>query len=407
MTTTPNLGMTLPVVGSDTNVWGGYLNSDLTILDNIFPTAGNGTSVGLNIGTGKTLTVAGTLNATGTVTLPTDTTFNNPTTYTISSISGTGGVGGFATATFTPNDLIPVGTVITITGTTSYNGPQTVVSSSVGTTNATLTFSSSASASESGYFTFPLTIVSTTGGQTLYTKTLQDPVLNGSVTGTYSLGGTPTLTGALTSTANITFKKQAPILALNTSSLTYGYRFWAQINDGTPGSDNGLAFQQYSSTWRTVMTINPNLGVTVGSPTGGDKGPGTINAQGLYINGGLVPLNNTYKSNATAMAVNSTLTFNHGLGVVPEFVVYTLTCTSADAGYAVNDQIQIPVSYAGILNNLSYGYTTEVSATYIKFKIVNGVGPMIVVNKNTTGSTAGDLTGLAINKWTLVVQAYV
>jgi microcystin-dependent protein len=56
---TPNLGLTEPEVNVSTG-WGGTLNTNLTIIDNIFPAAGNGTSVGINVGTGKVLTAGGT-----------------------------------------------------------------------------------------------------------------------------------------------------------------------------------------------------------------------------------------------------------------------------------------------------------------------------------------------------------
>ena len=62
---TTNLNLTKPTVGGDTNVWGGYINSNSDALDGIFANAGNGTSVGLNVGSGKTLTVAGTLTSSG------------------------------------------------------------------------------------------------------------------------------------------------------------------------------------------------------------------------------------------------------------------------------------------------------------------------------------------------------
>jgi hypothetical protein len=306
---TAHLNLTKPEIGASRDSWGTKLNADMDALDGIFASGGNGTSVGLHIGSGKTLTVSGSIVVTGTATgLSTPSGTETLTNKTISGSSNSitnVSIEGSTTGTlpFTRGGTGVTGTPAAgqlLIGTGSGFSLGTLTAgSNITISNSAGGISISSTASGGGGGTVTLVQLSTgTTGLTTSGSTLQG--ITGA--GTFTLGGTLAITnggtGATSASAARTSLGLGTIATQNSNGVTItggtvtGITDLAIADGGTGASTAAAALAALGALplagGQTSGNILIGQGSTITPGAGGDTTTGGV----LAVNGSMHLSNN-------------------------------------------------------------------------------------------------------------------
>jgi hypothetical protein len=137
-------------------------------------------------------------------------------------------------------------------------------------------------------------------------------------------------------------------------------------------------------------------GVVVGTPTGGDKGAGTVNATTVYQNG--ATLDTTYAkryvlADTTCPAgVITSIPHTLGADALNASWTFLIVCQSADAGYSPGDvavTTQLEVQDSGSGENIQTFFAYPDASNMV---ILGGGRMYYARNKSTAGYTVLDAT---------------
>lgn len=168
-----------------------------------------------------------------------------------------------------------------------------------------------------------------------------------------------------------------PLATVDGTAGTPGFLF---ENDQDTGRFLVGANQMCDTTGGTCrLTIGP--GVQVGSPTGGDQGPGTVNATNLYING--VAINNGIQSSANATWTVTTSGCTTAVTVQFNKSANTVTARVPEIACATVSGSPSTLTATGTYPS---GYAPSVNQQFATQMTLNGTGTAATFRVFTTGS---------------------
>lgn len=350
---TTNLNLTKPEVGASRDSWGAKLNSALDSVDSVFNAGGNGTSVGLNVGSGKTLNVTGTVSGGVIATVSGTQTLTGKTisgaSNTITNVSLTSGVTG----------TLPVSSGGTgVTSTPASN--QLLVGNGSGYSLATLTAGSNVSITNSGG---ALTI-SSSAAPSGVTAVANGGTGLSSIPGNNQLlvgNGSAYALSTLTAGTNISITNSGGVLTINNTATSNPGTITGVTGTGTA---SGLTLSGSGTTGSVTLTLSGTVTAAAGSLTGSTLNS-TVTGSSLTSVGTLGSL--SVSGTATVGTLSAT---NIGANTLTG----AMTASTTNAGLYLNTSSTTPGA-----GNTTVGGVFIADST-------SGVGPSLYISRGS-GST--------------------
>ena len=234
-TTTTNISLTKPEVGASTDSWGTKINTDLDTIDAIFKADGTGTSVGLNVGSGKTLKVAGSTDFAGNITF---TGTGNRITGDFSNAS-VANIVSFQTSTSNSATIVqalPSGTNLN-GGFRGYNNADPTNAAWIGISTPSGTSAALISGITGTGTYLPMTFL-TGGSERMRVDTSGNVVVTSPAGLGYGTGSGGTVTQATSKSTTVTLNKPTGSITMNNAALAAGTSVWFQLNNSLAAVGN-------------------------------------------------------------------------------------------------------------------------------------------------------------------------